>query len=105
MEKRLAKISRSWVQTANGRIIHKYQEYIDFFWFWLLGAYEVTRVMKQMEHCFQPPVRSKIGGLNVQLAKLRMPLAKQEARGKKGSLVNPEVTTGKAGIGLIYEFG
>ncbi len=104
METRLTNIARTWVKTPDGRIIHDHDDYVDFFWFWLLGAYEVTRVMKQHQECFHSSLRPMIVDVNVKLAKLRIPMAKQELRGKSGSLVNPEVSAGRVRVGMIYEF-
>lgn len=50
-------------------------------WLWILGAYEVIRVMSDNLDCFNPKKQDKIGKMKSILAKIRIPFAKQEMRG------------------------
>jgi hypothetical protein len=56
------------------------------FWLWILGAYEVIRVMNANSDCFNKKTQAKLEDLKEKLAKIRIPFAKQERRGsnKKG---------------------
>lgn len=56
--------------------------YLQFFWFWVLGAYEVLRTMDQASTCFTEPLREKIGQAKRRISKLRVPFAKQELAGE-----------------------
>lgn len=53
------------------------------FWLWVLGAYEVTRTMKEARSCFSSGASARIAAFNQRLSKVRMPFAKQQHRGKK----------------------
>jgi hypothetical protein len=59
------------------------------FWLWVLGAYEVTRTMKEASSCFSNGASARITAFNQRLSKVRMPFAKQQNRGKK-SMVSGE---------------
>ncbi|SOE59088.1 hypothetical protein SAMN05414139_01472 [Burkholderia sp. D7] len=59
------------------------------FWLWVLGAYEVTRTMKEANSCFSTDAYTRILEFNRRLSKVRMPFAKQQHRGKK-SMVGGE---------------
>lgn len=51
------------------------------FWLWVLGAYEVVRVMAGSENCFSQPVVDHLGSVKKMLEQIRMPFAKQELQG------------------------
>lgn len=52
-------------------------------WLWTLGAYEVVRTMCQAKSCFSQNCLDKLQPLKNKLAKVRMPDAKMEKKGKK----------------------
>ncbi len=52
-------------------------------WLWVLGAYEVVRTMCQAETCFSSNLLDKLRPQKNKLARLRMPLSKQEYSGKR----------------------
>ena len=52
-------------------------------WIWTLGAYEVVRTMCQTKKCFSDEFYIKILQLKQDLAKVRIPSAKTEKKGKK----------------------
>ncbi|MFV2052229.1 hypothetical protein [Aliiroseovarius sp. YM-037] len=102
---KLNEISNSWQSTDQGRVIHNFTEYADMFWFWVLGAYEVTRTMKQhADICFSAKIASEIRRLNKLLSILRVPFAKQELRGNKGTISN-ELSAYKFNKGAVFEVG
>lgn len=63
------------------------QETYGMFWLWVLGVYEVVRTMSQHSECFAEPIKSEIGTVKKTLHKIRIPFAKQEMPGRKGSNV------------------
>lgn len=69
--------------TVGGIVVHWHRSY-GLFWLWVLGAYEVIRTMDEHKQCFSEPLRQKVGGLKEELAKVRIPFAKQQFARKKG---------------------
>ena len=72
-----------------GGVRHDWEKYMDSFWFWTLGAYEVTRTMDQHSAaCFSNRLQKNIKTQKKILVELRVPFAKQEyaGEGRKGSL-------------------
>ncbi|TKD34402.1 MAG: hypothetical protein E5W98_26835 [Mesorhizobium sp.] len=61
----------------------------DFFWFWTMGAYEIIRTMTQHKQCFSSKIASDAAALKEQLAKVRMPFAKQEKSARRGPIDGP----------------
>ena len=57
-------------------------------WYWSLGAYEVVRTMCQAKDCFSNEFLDELKELKNLLAKVRMPSAKMEKKGKKTTPVN-----------------
>ena len=68
---------------VGGIIVDSHRSY-GLFWLWVLGAYEVIRTMDEHKQCFSEPLRQKVGGLKEELAKVRIPFAKQQFARKKG---------------------
>ncbi len=60
------------------------------FWMWSLAAYEVIRTMAQNRHCFSQQYGERLVAMKRQIAVYRMPLAKQELKGKPKSAVLSE---------------
>jgi hypothetical protein len=52
-------------------------------WFWILGAYEVTRTISQANDCFSIDFIERVDLLKKELSIVRMPIAKMEKRGAK----------------------
>ncbi len=52
-------------------------------WLWVLGAYEVLRTMAQAQGCFSAEVTHRVAEEKKKMARLRMPLSKQEYAGRK----------------------
>jgi len=52
-------------------------------WIWTLGAYELVRTMDESRSCFTSNYHERIHELKLYLAKIRVPFAKQEKRGKR----------------------
>ena len=52
-------------------------------WYWTLGAYEIVRTMTQTKDCFSIRLIQDLVVLKQKLAKVRIPNAKMEKRGKK----------------------
>jgi hypothetical protein len=52
-------------------------------WLWVLGAYDVLRTMSQAKACFTDDVAAQLIEEKRYLARLRMPLSKQEFAGVK----------------------
>jgi hypothetical protein len=61
-------------------------------WLWYLGSYELVRTMAGAESCFSDRATKKLLELKRYLAKVRMPLAKQEKRGT-GKLATDELSS------------
>ena len=61
-----------------------------YFWFWVLGAYEVLRTMSQAKNSFTTKIEIKIDIEKRYIAEIRMPFAKQEYKGKR-KLVSKEL--------------
>lgn len=57
-----------------------------YFWFWVLGAFEVFRTMDQHGTCFAPEVAKTIKSMKKHLATIRVPFAKQELSGRRGPI-------------------
>ena len=76
---KLTQISSSW----DGDDSNSLNEYYDEFWFWILGAYEVVRVISANRRCFSAEVLDRANNVKIMIAELRMPFAKQEFRGRK----------------------
>jgi hypothetical protein len=74
--KEIIGLSSNWTDTIND-----FQRTYSLFWLWILGAYEVTRVMDQHKDCFASHLQIKITTPKRLLAEIRMPFAKQELRG------------------------
>jgi hypothetical protein len=63
--------------------VSNYQEYYAFFWFWVLGAYEILRTMDQhKETCFCATKHIEIRRHKKALSRIRIPFAKQELEGE-----------------------
>lgn len=62
------------------------------FWLWTLGAYEMVRTMAPHKSCFSPQYAEEIFAAKQRLATLRMPFAKQELKGRRGSALNTEAS-------------
>jgi hypothetical protein len=58
-------------------------EYYDYFWFWVLGAYEVIRVMDEHKDCFAGEIKDQLPEVKRRLNRLRVPFAKQDIAGRK----------------------
>jgi hypothetical protein len=69
-------------ENANGNLISRSYSRM---WLWLLGAYEVLRTMAEAKQCFSIQFHSRLLDEKRHFAEIRMPLAKQEYRGKKDS--------------------
>jgi len=70
------------------------------FWLWVLGAYEVFRTMNEHNQCFSEPLRQEIEVLTKDLAKVRVPFAKQQfprKKGQKDRAIGSELS--KVGVG------
>jgi len=53
------------------------------FWLWVLGAYEITRTMKQAESCLSNVLVKKLTSFKKRISLLRIPFAKQEYKGSR----------------------
>ena len=84
--KEIIGLSKDWTDQ-----ITDFQRTYSLFWLWVLGAYEVIRVMDQHKHCFAAPIQLKIGVQKRRLAEIRMPFAKQEMR-SSGEPVHAELS-------------
>ena len=76
------------------------------FWLWVLGAYEVFRTMDEHKECFSDPLLQKVGVLKKELAKVRMPFAKQQLKGQKNRAIGSEpsvVGFGKKDRDMLFE--
>ena len=62
--------------------IDDFTETYGQFWLWLLGAYEVIRTLCEYSDQFDPDFAEKLQELKRDLAKVRVPFAKQEYRGR-----------------------
>ncbi len=60
-------------------------------WLWTLASYEISRTLDQRKEIFNEPFRTEIGELKKAISKLRMPFAKHEIPGKKGSFTKTEM--------------
>ena len=69
-------------ENANGNLINRSYSRM---WLWLLGAYEVLRTMAEAKQCFSIQFHARLLDEKRHFAEIRMPLAKQEYRGKKDS--------------------
>ncbi|MGF6936984.1 hypothetical protein OKW41_006146 [Paraburkholderia sp. UCT70] len=99
----LRKLGDQFVQSANQLMSKEPERLFDGedhlntygqFWLWVLGAYEVTRTMKEARSCFSSGASARIAAFNQRLSKVRMPFAKQQHRGKKSMVAGePAVNT------------
>lgn len=64
----------------NGR---EFNRTYGLIWLWVLGSYEVFRTMDAASACFSAELSTQISQYKKHIAKLRIPFAKQEKRGKK----------------------
>ncbi len=83
---KLNEISSDWYSG----ICKDFNEYYDLFWLWTLGAYEVLRTMDQHKQCFGEETAAATNQMKKDVAKLRMPFAKQELAGKKDKPIRGE---------------
>lgn len=67
----------------------KIQEASGLFWLWTLGSYEIVRTMVQAKVCFPPTFHAELVHFKRELARARIPFAKQELRRKKGKRALP----------------
>ncbi|MBL1435795.1 MAG: hypothetical protein COB08_006300 [Rhodobacteraceae bacterium] len=88
--------SENWTDT-----ITDLQRVYDFFWLWVLGAYEVVRTMSQNKECFSTSVREQIVEQKRALATIRMPFAKQELKGN-GKPVYSELSVKGINKGMVF---
>ena len=98
---RLLSISKDWDATgaSNDHLI-----YYDYFWLWVLGAYEVLRTMDEKNSMFAENVAIRTRQLKIEIAKLRMPFAKQELRGNGGPIYAENSIAGVK-HGLVFKIG
>lgn len=82
--------------------ITDFQRVYSLFWLWVLGAYEVVRVMSQYEHCFTQKQQHNISQQKRLLAEIRMPFAKQQMRGKDLP-VHAELSVHGIENGMVFE--
>lgn len=78
VERELERAFRDPDGAADGTAFHRAEAAS---WFWVLGAYEVTRTMCQAESCFSTGVLERLRILKKRLAEVRMPAAKMEPAG------------------------
>ncbi len=57
------------------------QRAYGLFWLWVLGAYEVVRVLSKHQKSLSPNLNERVGVVKLEIAELRMPFAKQQLRG------------------------
>ena len=62
----------------------------DKYWFWVLGAYEVLRILAQHQECFSSEIGNRLPMLTKKVKKLRIPFAKLEYSGNHGKIVRNE---------------
>jgi hypothetical protein len=75
----------------------------SLFWLWVLGAYEVVRVMDQSKASFSEALQEEVHYQKTTLAKIRIPFAKQEMQGRKKIPVYAELSVIGIDRGLKYE--
>jgi len=83
-----------------------FQRSYGLYWLWVLGAYEVIRTMAEHGQCFSEPLRQKVGVLKEELAKVRMPFAKQQLKGQKDRAIGSEpsvVGVGEEDKDLLFQ--
>lgn len=79
---------------ANRKDAYVINDIYGSFWLWTLGAYEVVRTMSQAESCFSSVVYDQLLAFKRKLAKIRMPFAKQEYKGRKKPIFNESSISG-----------
>lgn len=82
----ILKIDGSFLSEPDADIVishHEYSTAYEYFWFWILGAYEMVRTMVEKSTRFDESVLSKLKVLKKDLSAIRMPFAKQQLEGKK----------------------
>ncbi|MEW8071669.1 MAG: hypothetical protein AB2788_21940 [Candidatus Thiodiazotropha endolucinida] len=86
----LIKEMRSW----KNEVIYDFNNTYYRYWLWVLGAYEIIRTMDENNECFVETMQVPIKELKIYLAKIRIPFAKQEIRGKKQRVYGELSVTG-----------
>ncbi|WP_170427118.1 hypothetical protein [Ruegeria arenilitoris] len=99
VRQRLSELSQNWPEEIQDVDLY---EYYDLFWLLVLGAYEVLRTMDQHANCFSAEKQTEIKELKKRLAKIRIPFAKQELRGRGGPIENENSFTDISN-GLSFE--
>jgi hypothetical protein len=61
-------------------------------WFWVLGAYEVTRSLHEKGDLFQVETKNKLGSLKKYINKLRVPFAKHQVAGNRNTFIRNEAS-------------
>lgn len=85
------------------REVRDFQEAYDFFWLWVLGAYEILRTMDHNSRSFSPEFRLKVNSLKQELAIIRVPFAKQRLTGRKELPVYAQLSVISTDGGLVFE--
>jgi len=65
----------------NTIIISYFNKASGLFWFWVLGAFEITRTMNEGKSCFTSEAHNKISNIKKTLTEIRSPFAKQKLTG------------------------
>ena len=68
--------------------VHNVTKLYTHAWLLVLGCYEVLRTMAGANGCFTPEIKKEILTLKRSFADIRIPMTKQEQRGKNG-IFNP----------------
>jgi hypothetical protein len=78
ISKRISRMLR-----INGQIGPEFNKTYGYLSLWILGAYELVRTLDAENNTFKKETKDKINSYKKKIAKIRVPIAKQELAGKE----------------------